>query len=61
MILERQGIMMAEKDHYSCKHFQAFFDGVTTDEYCNRKKEWFWVASETPLCEFFEENDGDME
>jgi hypothetical protein len=48
---------MTEKEHYNCKHFQSFDDGVAVDYYCNHKKEWFWMVGKTPICEFFEEED----
>lgn len=45
---------MTEKEHYNCKHFEVFYDGIATDSYCHCKKEWFWIVGETPICEFFE-------
>ena len=40
-------------NHYDCKHFKAYDDGIGTDCYCKKKKEWFWIVEETPICEHF--------
>ena len=50
---------MIEYNHYDCKHFQAYDDGMGVDCYCHQKKEWFWIVEETPICEYFERDDDD--
>lgn len=48
---------MTECNHYDCKHFRAFDDGIGVDTYCKYHKEWFWCDGETPICEHFEEEE----
>ena len=47
---------MENYNHYDCKHFRTYDDGMSCDCYCEHKKEWFWIVEETPTCEAFEED-----
>lgn len=44
-------VKMVNCNHYDCKHFKAYDDG---DFYCKKKKEFFWIIEETPICEDFD-------
>ena len=46
---------MTECNHYDCKHFKAFDDGIAVDTYCTHHKKWFY--EEDPICECFEEEE----